>query len=75
MIVLGLPQYYKDKENLGRIVSYKGKFSFIDMMVKVIEWVAFARVLIDTDITQKYPRELKIEKPAKIVLAQAKKYE
>lgn len=44
-------------------------------MTANIERVSFARVLIETDITQQLPQELYIEKPDGTLITQAIKYE
>ncbi|XP_019259330.1 PREDICTED: uncharacterized protein LOC109237473 [Nicotiana attenuata] len=59
----GLPIQCWAEENLGRIASLLGKPICTDRLTAECERVAYARVLVDMDITQPFPDEICVETP------------
>ncbi|KAK6791695.1 hypothetical protein RDI58_010776 [Solanum bulbocastanum] len=76
------PNSQVDQRTTAEVVRGNNKFKMlyykhvcVDRMTAEIERVSFARVLIETDITQQLPQEHYIEKPDGTLITQAIKYE
>ncbi|XP_019261965.1 PREDICTED: uncharacterized protein LOC109239829 [Nicotiana attenuata] len=71
----GLPIQCWAEENLGRIASCLGKPVCTDRLTAECERISYARVLIEMDITQPMPDELKLEQKDGKIRVQSVEYE